>query len=246
MSDYLRRMVERAVGRTHGQGPQPPQSFLWAGPLENPAPDLASSALQFPASGRTVPFRPVLHRAPSGAESVSPVVSQDVAAASGEKDDSATPCLLQNSFGDDTHPPLISGPATLVSERPSTSSQPTQVAARSNDIDRALTAPDIETEEPALAMEAPMTVVNDSPIITATPVPPRRNFRTGAEGRARGESPRLTEAVEPVVEVRIGRVEVRLDVPSPPAPRPVSRPHGFAEFEALRRYAAGPWPPRRR
>jgi hypothetical protein len=240
-------MVERAAGRTHGQGPRPPQSFLWAGPLQNPAPDLASSALQFPASGRTVPLRPVLHRAPSGAESVSPVVSQDVAAVSGEKDDSTTPRVLQNSFGDDTHPPLISRPTTLVSERPSTSSQPTQVAARSNDIDRtALTAPDIETEEPALAMEAPMTVVNDSPILTATPVPRRRNFRTGAEGRARGESPRLTEAVEPVVEISIGSVEVRLDVPSPPAPKLVSRPHGFAEFEALRRYTAGPWPPRRR
>ncbi len=55
----------------------------------------------------------------------------------------------------------------------------------------------------------------------------------------------LQETADPVVEVNIARVEVRLDVPRQPAPQLVTRPRGFAEFESLRRYVAGPWSRRR-
>lgn len=53
------------------------------------------------------------------------------------------------------------------------------------------------------------------------------------------------ETADPVVEVNIARVEVRLDAPKQPAPQPVSRPRGFAEYESLRRYITSPWARRR-
>ncbi len=46
---------------------------------------------------------------------------------------------------------------------------------------------------------------------------------------------------EPPVEVKIDRVEVHMEAaPVAPLPAP-SRPQGFAEYAALRRYAARPW-----
>ena len=57
--------------------------------------------------------------------------------------------------------------------------------------------------------------------------------------------PPRQETPDPIIEVSIARVDVRLDPPKQPAPQPVGRPRGFAEYESQRRYITSPWARRR-
>jgi hypothetical protein len=139
----------------------------------------------------------------------------------------------------------------LISEA---SAKPSEPIAEHNEFDHPAKAePDTEIEELALVDDPRpsealigqhLSDLGDASI-GGKPIIWRSDVPKAAEGNPSGRSPRLRETPEPAVEVNIGRVEVKLDVPAPPAPKPISAPRGFAEFEALRRYITRPWPSHR-
>jgi hypothetical protein len=221
VSNYLLRMIGRAAGRSTAGGPRPPRPLRWPEPWGGNQADRRPSATQVPGGDHGARFRstpPLPTSAP--AQRVSAVNATD-------------------------------SPEVL-SEPPVTRSEP---IAEHNESDPPATAePDTEIEELALVdnprpsrarIEHHSTAAGNPPM-SGAPRISRASVPRVAEGSARAGLPRLTDTPGPVVEVNIGRVEVKLDVPTPPAPKPVSGPRGFAEFEALRRYSAGPWPSRRR
>ena len=120
-----------------------------------------------------------------------------------------------------------------------------------------ISAPQIEeTAEPFARSNSPSPQVQSTvQILPPVPVPAASArvpsaARTSETFPARQSTPSRNPAAkstrenaEPAVEVKIGRVEVRFDAPIAPASlkRP-SRPSGFAEFAALRRYETQPWP----
>jgi hypothetical protein len=76
---------------------------------------------------------------------------------------------------------------------------------------------------------------------TIRPLMPRETVRAIPEPAQGGATP------EPLVEVKIGRVEIRFDSPVNTAPPPgPAQPRGFDEYAALRTYAVRPWPASRR
>jgi hypothetical protein len=83
-----------------------------------------------------------------------------------------------------------------------------------------------------------------------TQILPQEPTPHATRDRARNDKAAAEASSEagPPVEITIGRVEIQFDSPAPPRPTsvPTLRPGGFAEFAALRRYAAGPWPSRNR
>ncbi len=249
MSDYLLRMIDRAAGRASGETPRPPKSFRWAVPWGGNALDVGVAADEFRASGRAIAFGPVSHPRTGGpAESVSLPASKGVPELSAEFENPVSPRALQESLEHETNQPLTSAAVVAVSGRSLTPSPPIQPITRNNGFDLPeLPASDTEIEELASPRESESSLTfNHRPVLVAEPVSPRPDFHKAAKDVAYATSPRLTDTADSVVEVNIGRVEVRLDVPAPPAPKPASRPNGFAEYETLRRYSAGAWPTRRR
>jgi len=247
------RMIERAAGQVSGQVPHTPKPFRWAVPWGVPAPDVGSSAMQLPATGPDVHFRsdfhPVLSASDlptsSTAEMVPSGLPNNLSAGSGEYHKPAAPQVPQQDFEDNSSHALNSVVVTPVTEHPLVPSQPTYSSARS-DLGRTTLAANNTEIEPTQAMEVPAIVVNHPPSVASSCELSSPDFPAIAEGAVRAGWPRSTTPVEPIVEVNIGRVEVRLDAPQSRAPKPVSRAQGFGEFEALRRYTTAPWPSRRR
>lgn len=244
-------MIERAAGRASGQVPRPPAQPRWAVPW------CSRERTPNSAADRARPVRSATDRMssdPLATKSVKGMTSDvagTVSSVFAEADDGYrnTPgsALPQQDSGSDADQPFLYVVKTRGASRVLPSPRLDQQTSTTNDLDRALTASNAETEESTLASETP-AAVDESQVLVSARVSPRRPAIHATEtNSSRSDLPRAAqEAAEPAVEVHIGRVEVRLDVPQTPAPRPVSLPNGFAEFEAIRRYAAGPWPSRRR
>jgi hypothetical protein len=123
----------------------------------------------------------------------------------------------------------------------SDSSQQLAAISRADNRDRTSTVTSEQIGQGVSRTEGSMTVIADSrfkPTIGGEHL----SSRSTQNSTTHTESTHLPVAEEPIVEVSIGRVEVKLDSPASPAvPKAPVRPTGFAEFEALRRYAAGLW-----
>jgi hypothetical protein len=246
VSDYLLRLVERAVGSSAGQSPRPQRRFDWGSPwtdagsvdLESP---IGSSFRREPIASRRTPQQVGAYPISPDADGSFPLVTEGFDDYSRERvraahDDPGRTAGLKRDFV----------PTSSVESGVSESARP-PAASRADKLDRS----ELEASEPgakqlSLGTEVSTIFSANSSGFESTKVEERGIFHT-AENRTIGtESPR-SEAEEPIVEVSIGRVEVKLDAPIPPAAlKAAVRPAGFAEFEALRRYTAGSWPSRRR
>ncbi len=239
MSDYLFRMVERAAGMTAASAPQPPREFHWPAPgLLSPVASLLNPGIPQPRNRdgeSTMPFI-----APRDAETSHENGGVDTAVGGPASLESLTPRPHESVSREATGQLLIPRSQSVtpaVRKEISNSNRDPMTAARSTMEAQPLSAPDMEWNSqvlPALpAAETSMIAVvrPNQPLRTRRDMPPRQTATTAAR-----------EIAEPTVEVKIGRVEVRFDTPAKPAvPAQPSRPIGFAEFTALRRYATQPW-----
>ncbi len=237
-SNYLFRMVERAAGLSPEQAPRPPQHFYWPLPWEQPAKAINSSLL---ASSNTSSARLV--------PATLPPFSRDLV-------EGESPLALNTASTEEANPVVT--PAAHSHSQENFAFNGGSFAASSDAQPSVLSG----TVDPARRFvheesgSQPDTMVIEKPLAAAAklqdprfaiPTPQKISFRSNGEAASRGSMPQTPqETVEPVVEVNIARVEVHLDPPRQPSPQAVPAPVGFAEFESLRRYAAGPWPSRRR
>lgn len=238
------RMVERAAG-SGGDSPRPPRRFDWGASRADgnspgsDSPMISSPELErFASRGISQPGRTSrTGRDVDAAASATEVFDDDAQpsvrlapehparTASVTQDFAAAPSA-ENGVSESTPPPgAISRAATLERTGDETSEPHGEAVIATEESTRPIARSRIE---PNLGGEL-------------------GNFRSRENRTARKESHLLPESEEPVVEVSIGRVEVALGSPPPPAASKAAvRTTGFAEFEALRRYAAGPWHLRRR
>lgn len=245
MSDYLMRMVERAAGRSAGESPRPPRRFDWgASRADGNSPGLESPVESSPELERVASRRMSqpgrtsrTGRDVDAAASVTEVFDDDAQhSVRLAPEHPARTGLLTQDFA------LAPSAESGVSE----SAPPPAAISRAGTLERngdETSEPHGEAVNPTEGSTRPIAHSRIEPALGGE----HGNFRSRENRTARKESHLLPESEEAVVEVSIGRVEVALGGPPPPtAPRAAVRPNGFAEFEALRRYAAGPWHLRRR
>ncbi len=236
--NYLLRMVERAAGRSAQPTPQPPQQFYWPLPWEEPA--------RF--SG-TAPFPSARVKAPSQSATSLSLNDRET-----EAQTSVAPAIVQPVH--DLAPPIPPAanekPDFEIASRPPWPADENASAQLNPQLTRpALIQPSVpqptnifhenihgEKHQPASLQDQGLMVENH-----ATQDAFHLNGQEHSHGR---RQPAAQQNAEPIVEVHIGRVEVRLDTPRQPEARAVPKASGFAEFESMRRYTAGPWLLRKR
>lgn len=236
--NYLLRMVERAAGSSALPTPRPPQQFYWPLPWEQPARFSAASALpstKTNASSQAATTLSVIDREGEGETPLAPAIYQPVqdvtpplpAAASARLDFAIASRLPESGDGNasarfDQHP-------THLALIPEPVPDPANIFHENR-----------HNEEPTPASpRAQGSMAGDQTTQDAF------HFRGQEHSRGRTQ-PAEQPASEPIVEVNIARVEVRLDAPRPTEARVVPKANGFAEFESMRRYTAGPWSLRKR
>ncbi len=236
-ANYLFRMVERAAGRSELPTPRPPQQFYWPLPWEQPA--------RFSA---TAPFPSTKAKAPHQAATTLSLIDRQ-----GEAETSTETAIFQPV--QELTPPIppaanerpdfeiVSLPSESTDENTSAKfdQQPTLAALISQPI---ANPADIFHEN--IHREKPAPASPQAQHLMAEKQTPDDAFHFNRQNNPHERLRPAAPSAEPVVEVHIARVEVRLDPPRQSEPRAVPKPNGFAEFESMRRYAAGPWSLRKR
>lgn len=236
--NYLFRMVERAAGRSALPTPRPPQQFYWPLPWEQPA--------RF--SG-TAPFPSAKAKAPSQSATSLSLLDRE-----GEAETSLAPAIVQPVH--DLAPPIPLAanqkPDFEMASRPPGSADENTSAQ----LDQQPTLPPLTPK----SVPQPINIFHEN-IIGEKPAPaplqaqglmvenqvPQDTFHFNGQEHSHGRrQPAAQQSAEPIVEVHIGRVEVQLEAPRQPEARVVPKANGFAEFESMRRYTAGPWSLRKR
>jgi hypothetical protein len=119
---------------------------------------------------------------------------------------------------------------------------------------------EIHTIQPAQVVSTPVRLAKPAPakpapvLVETHEVPPFKPDKSSSQPSLaetpaplpqRLPQPRPALAVagqqEPPVEVKIGRIEVHMAAEAASAAPVPTRPQGFAEYSALRRYQARPW-----
>ncbi|MGE5322961.1 MAG: hypothetical protein ACM3SW_08870 [Actinomycetota bacterium] len=269
MSDFLFRMIERAAGGSSVPVPQPPPQYQWPALLDRPAPVPVSGSAALPTAKTAAPVSlspaaphsfgtsmDALDRASSPAfttpQFAGGTMETELApeAIGSEKTRLITPSekdpIQSVELAQVKVPEAARRPAPL-RFGPDTRFQISHPAIEDGaSLRDSFHEPDPVREKPAIVSGrvAEFSTVQQAhgPERTspAPALPPAR-----AERADRSLPPGRQEAPDPVVEVSIARVDVRLDAPKQAAPQPVSRPRGFAEYESLRRYITSPWARRR-
>ena len=231
MSDFLFRMVSRAIGPNSGVKPRPTYEAAWTTRAEPQLP----IALE-PSDGMVE--RAMLH---------GPTRSLDDQFRL-ERPDSRLPAASQNYFSARALPsppepevppvadrmlysPTFEKPArTVAVERMET----TQVRTYERDTHVEQHEAEITREAPSVRDQQPAKPERSSalmqPELTRPPTAEREKQNAVSSVPA-----------EPAVEVNIGRVEVRFDAPPQATPSRPPAPHGFGEYTPLRSYSPRAW-----
>ncbi len=272
VSDFLFRMIERAAGRSSSCVPRPPRQYQWPSSWERPAPVCGSPALPPPKTAQAVSLSsPAPHSLSDSRvlldQAIAPAFSTPGPVSTSMEREVAPEARRPNEFAGTlrAETSLTTAPKENSTIQPSELASPeapppvplqhapdnkaqvrypaTEKRASFRD---SLLSPVMGEQEPATAsrLVAEFPAVQQYGPEETSPAPALMpSVRT--EGARRSNPHSLRETPDTVVEVNIGRVDVRLDAPKQPAPQPVSRPRGFAEYESLRRYVASPWSRRR-
>jgi hypothetical protein len=257
MSDFLFRMVERAAGHATAT-PQPPKTFQWMAPAAALPPQYpVASVWETQAQAFWQPaakFNPVKIEAPDNRSSV------DVQSGPQRS-------VLDSSFplenAGETSQPLVQ-PSPAVQSKPyrdvtaeatkeaasrfrNRFLQNTEQAAHKVNVSHLAVeaAPSkrqplsrrpggtiiVDHEAAHFPLEEGIQKTSIHTVQPATPLP--------RESRSQARDVRTPKpASEPPVEVKIGRVEIHFDAPTPAASPAPARPGGFTEYAELRRYAS--------